>query len=188
MFDLEGISIPHFIPGRIRVRIQQLKDNDELAENIRNYTSEMEFVEKLEINTLTGSVLIEYDSGQKEEIKKLFEQAKNLNLIPDKIDIDQFHAILEGEKLISDFSEDVRFFFKKLNGEIKEFTGNSVTLGELIPIGLFGLGLRSLLLAESIAGPPWHTYFWYAFSTFLILNPSTKDGTNKDEELHAASS
>jgi len=41
----------------------------------------------------------------------------------------------------------------------------------------FGLGIRSLLRAEKIPAPRWHDYFWYGFSTFMLLNPRTERET-----------
>lgn len=187
MFELNRIAISHFIPGRVRVRIDQLKSNEALAKNIRGYASGMDLIKKLKINTLTGSVLIEYDPNQKEEIKKLFKQAKQFNLIPDEIDIDQIHSLLDGKQEIRDFSEEIRFFFKELNNEVKYWTGQKVGLEEMIPIGLLGLGLRSLLVAETIALPAWHTFFWYSFSTFLIFNPSKQNGNVEEGKLKATS-
>jgi hypothetical protein len=189
MFSFDGVTITHFIRGRVRLRITHLKKNEDLADKVRNYASGMDLVENLEINTLTGSILVEYDPEKKEDIKKLFKQAKQFNLIPDEIKLEDIHQILEGKKHPADFAEQVRFFFKQINNEVKTLTGNRVGLNDLVPIGLLGLGIRSLMAAEALTGPPWHTYFWYAFSSFLIFNPSNSnsDGQNEENELHAAS-
>jgi len=191
MVNFDGINISHFIPGRVRLRVQQLKKNEDLANQIRNYASGMDLIEKLEINTLTGSVLIEYNPEQKEEIKQLLYQAKRFNLIPEDLEMDKIHAILEGKEdpsnFSGDFSEDTRFFFKQLNNKVRSWTGDAAGLNELIPIGLFGMGIRSLLVAETLAGPPWHTYFWYAFSTFLILNPAGQPETRKKSRRNTIS-
>lgn len=151
-----------------------MKNNDSLAEQIRAYSSGMKFIEKLEVSTVTGSVLVEYDPNQKKEIEKLIDQARQFHLIPGEIDMDQIHSMLEGKwnpaEVPVDIAGGVRFFFSSINEHIQHWTGGKARLNELVPITLFGLGIRDLVLAESAVGPPWHTYFWYAFSTFMIFN------------------
>ena len=161
------------------MRVKQLKGNESLAATIRNTVSGMGFIEKLRINTLTGSILVEYDAGQRDELKKFIEQAHQAGSIPEEIEVDQIYAILEGKSANGDqdanISANVRSVFGQLNDQVKYWTGNKASLNELIPISLLGLGVRSMMMAESITGPPWHTYVWYAFSSFLVLNPSGGD-------------
>src|SRR5690625_4035943 len=102
MFKLNGLAISHFMPGRFRVRIKQLKKNESLADQIRNYASGLELIDNVEVNTLTGSVLVEYEPDKKGELNQLFEQARQFNLIPEGITIERVHAILEGRESINE--------------------------------------------------------------------------------------
>ena len=52
--------IVSFIPGRIRLRFKELKESA-AAESAKARIKETPGITKVEINRLTGSVLIEYD-------------------------------------------------------------------------------------------------------------------------------
>ena len=52
--------IVSFVPGRVRLRFKELKDNT-AAEMARARIKETPGIKSVEINTVTGSVLIEYD-------------------------------------------------------------------------------------------------------------------------------
>ena len=49
-----------FTPGRIRLRLKELKKNA-VAENVKTRISEVPGITGVEINTVTGSILIEYN-------------------------------------------------------------------------------------------------------------------------------
>ena len=49
-----------FVPGRVRLRFKELKESA-VAENTRQKIQQTSGVTKVEINQLTGSLLIEYD-------------------------------------------------------------------------------------------------------------------------------
>jgi len=50
-----------FVPGRIRLRLRELKNHLALAESAKTRALEIPGVTKVEINPVTGSILIEYD-------------------------------------------------------------------------------------------------------------------------------
>lgn len=54
----------HEIPGRIRVKIPALKRNQELAEEVSTFTFGIPGVTYVAPNTLTGSLIILYDSDK----------------------------------------------------------------------------------------------------------------------------
>jgi len=76
--------IVSFIPGRIRLRFKELKDT-EAAETVKERIRETPGITKVEINPVTGSVLVEYDPAILPE-EKLMETGKqelakfNINL------------------------------------------------------------------------------------------------------------
>jgi copper chaperone CopZ len=49
-----------FTPGRLRLRFKELKE-DVIAENVKTRLSEAPGITKVEINKVTGSILIEYN-------------------------------------------------------------------------------------------------------------------------------
>ncbi len=64
MPDSADIHISHFLPGRIRLRVRAIKGNRGLAEQMRAAFCSVPGLTSLSYNTLTGSVLITYDTGR----------------------------------------------------------------------------------------------------------------------------
>jgi copper chaperone CopZ len=54
----------HEIPGRLRIKIPTIKKNKALAQEINDYVYELNGVVDLNINILTGSVVVNYDPNQ----------------------------------------------------------------------------------------------------------------------------
>lgn len=53
----------HHVPGRLRVKIAWLKHQEHQAEKIRNLFSGLYGIDNIAVNTLTGSVVLNYDSS-----------------------------------------------------------------------------------------------------------------------------
>ena len=51
----------HHTPGRLRVKIPLVKGNQERAKEVREILKELDGVNFIEINTVTGSVVVKYD-------------------------------------------------------------------------------------------------------------------------------
>lgn len=63
--DFVGVvEVKHSIKGRIRYRIPKLKGDNTLAEYITGQLSKVKFINNVEANAITGSLLINYDYGQ----------------------------------------------------------------------------------------------------------------------------
>jgi len=52
-----------FVPGRIRLRFRELKNHVALAESLKARALEIPGVTRVELNPVTGSILLEYDPG-----------------------------------------------------------------------------------------------------------------------------
>jgi len=59
---LENVDIVHFIPGRVRLRASELRGQQGLAGEIQAKLRQIPGITTVEINILTGSVLIGYES------------------------------------------------------------------------------------------------------------------------------
>lgn len=59
-FIIRAVRISAYIPGRIRLYSRKLVGNAELARKIYAYVASYKEIDKVEINTVTGSVLILY--------------------------------------------------------------------------------------------------------------------------------
>jgi hypothetical protein len=52
----------HNTPGRLRIKIPYLKDNADLAYEIRDILSEIDGIDRISINTVTGSIIVHYNA------------------------------------------------------------------------------------------------------------------------------
>ncbi|MFO7986017.1 MAG: hypothetical protein R6U38_09130 [Desulfatiglandaceae bacterium] len=53
----------HYVPGRLRIRIPLLKSQPDEKVNIETLFTEIEGMEKIVLNEITGSVVFTYDPG-----------------------------------------------------------------------------------------------------------------------------
>jgi Heavy metal associated domain 2 len=51
----------HHVPGRVRIRNKAFKNNDENAAAVRRLLQDLAGVREIELNCLTGSLLVRYD-------------------------------------------------------------------------------------------------------------------------------
>jgi len=98
---MADVQILHAIPGRIRFRMSQVKENAAFAKQLEQSLACMQMVKWSKINPQTGSVLIGYDSEllpalselqagkipQGEGAAELLTLAKVLGLIPEEEDL-----------------------------------------------------------------------------------------------------
>jgi hypothetical protein len=53
----------HHVPGRLRLRARSFKNSEEKAAEIRALCTQLPGIEAIELNTLTGSLLVRYDKA-----------------------------------------------------------------------------------------------------------------------------
>jgi hypothetical protein len=52
----------HHVPGRLRIRVAELKRDTERAETVRNAVAIAAGVKSVEVNAITGSLIVYYDA------------------------------------------------------------------------------------------------------------------------------
>lgn len=85
-YFLSHLNVASFVPGRIRCYSNLLKDNPQNALSLKNMFAKFDDLIDLQINTLTGSVLIKYEPCEliqhealvkiEKELKHKFEKSK----------------------------------------------------------------------------------------------------------------
>jgi hypothetical protein len=58
---MQGVYVSHAIPGRIRIKLPNVKGNPALAAELERRLAAMYVVQWVEVSPLTGSVLLGYD-------------------------------------------------------------------------------------------------------------------------------
>jgi len=167
--EIEGLKLVHALPGRVRLRVARVKGNPSLAQRAQKRLANVPGVIQVEAKPVTGSLLIRYDPLQltfPESWETL--SATLAQLFPEMGEISLWTWITSltdqpGPSPDANPAGSIADFF---TGK----AAGSLDLKLLVPLTLFLFGARALWLAEKATFPAWYDYFWFAFSTFYMLN------------------
>lgn len=173
--ESEGVRVVHAIPGRIRLKVPELKDNPRLAETIQDRLMAVPAIRWAETSPRTGSVLVLYELERLGQDESLRAVSESLEPVLPGLDARQLQATIgretngaQGLPSILDRRR-ITGLFGSLNNGLGTVTG--VDLRVLVPVALFFLGVRGLLASDQVRFPSWYDFFWFSFGTFLALNP-----------------
>ena len=144
--------ISHRSAGRVRLRVPERKRDDWYFSSLREGLLKEEGVDDVEVNPLTGSVLVT-GRGAEEAVSSLSSQGL---------------VVLRQEDIqgkTTTLHEGVAEGFAGLDRQIKAFTGNAVDLSGLAFVALVAAGLYQIGKGN-FAAPAWYTAFWYALGIF----------------------
>ncbi|NTU48428.1 MAG: heavy-metal-associated domain-containing protein [Syntrophobacteraceae bacterium] len=114
----------HNVPGRMRVKIPHMKRNQSSAEELQRILNQIEGIDSTAVNTLTGSIVINYDS-------RLIGPNRILNALKDKGYVDPSKAMMTNDDVIeSAVSKAGGVLGKALLGLLveKTFEGSALSL------------------------------------------------------------
>jgi Heavy metal associated domain 2 len=172
------MKVVHAIPGRVRVKIARLKENPVLAREVQARLSAVQGIQHVEVNPVTGSVLVLYDRTAFESLDSMLSLAPWFSpLFPDIEfrELEDWPASVNGNSNATPFTERLTTFFEGFNAKVGETTGG-VDLKLLLPLTLFLLGMRGVLAVGKGVFPTWYDLLWFAFGTFFMLNPGVVGG------------
>jgi hypothetical protein len=175
---IAGIKVVHAIPGRIRVKISRIKEDPALARELQERLSAARGIERAEVNPITGSVLVLYDKTELASLDSLLSVAGWFGpLFADFefSELEDWLASANGDGANTPFAEHLSAIFGSLNAKIGQTTGG-IDLKLLLPLTLFLLGIRGVLVAGKGVFPTWYDLLWFAFGTFFMLNPGVVGG------------
>lgn len=167
-----ALRVVHACPGRVRFKAAKLK-GEAFARQVAAKLRQIPGIREVQTNAVTGSLLIYYNLPElttptstlalTEATAELFPELQPQTLL----------AELKSPPLASpSAARGLTGVLAAANAQVAALTGG-LDLKFLVPLLLFGLGVRSLLLAEKIQAPSWYDYFWFAFSTFMMLHRGT---------------
>jgi hypothetical protein len=175
---IDGIKVVHAIPGRVRVKVSRLKEDPAFVREIQERLSVVRGIQQVEVNPVTGSVLVLYDRTTLESPDSLLSLAAWLSSIFPDLEFGELESWLtsaNGNGTATPLAEHLTSFLGGLNAKVGETTGG-VDLKLLLPLSLVLLGVRGMLVAGKGVFPAWYDLFWFAFGTFLMLNPGAVGG------------
>jgi hypothetical protein len=170
-----AITIAHTVPGRIRLKVPKLRDNETLATQLQERFAATASAQLVGTNTRTGSLVIHYDPvtiASLEAQQALLAPLAALFPADDLPDLAASQAqAANGEGALPPLAATIRSFFDNVNKTVDSVTGGNADLKVLVPSLLFGLGVRSLLQSEKLMSPAWYDFLWFAIGTYFMLNP-----------------
>ena len=178
--------VAHQITGRMRIKLPRAKRNPTLLRRIQRLITPLTGVKRVEINPLTGCVLIHYDFDPRQDFFTILTRQAALAAVialkpPELTDIEKIAAIIEAEaELLAAHSKAARSiisFIKQLNQEIRTGTNNMADLKVLTSLGL---ALYLFFETEAPAARPLMLGLGlFSFNSFVALHepqPSVKVG------------
>lgn len=153
---LPKARVSHQSRKRLRIRIPSERGNEAYFARLREVLAGHQGVEAVEINRLTGSVLLLGDGLDPQAVRAV-GQEKGL-----------FGIEATGNPGRNPPSHLPGVAVKPLQGlqnGMDQLTGGNLNLSGLIFFALLGTGVHQILRGNFTA-PPWYTAFWYAFGVF----------------------
>jgi hypothetical protein len=178
--EAEGTRVVHISPGRIRLKVAGVKDNPALAGEIRRRLTTTRGVQHVETNPLTGSVLVLYDAAGVPSSDSFLALADSLAALLPGTDVRKLAETWlaqasNGRTPTPSLAHDIAEILGAVNSRVEKATGG-LDLKVLLPLSLFFLGVRSVVVSRPLPVPTWYDFLWFALGTFVMLNRDTVDG------------
>ncbi len=172
---IRGARVVHQIPGRVRVRLPRAERNPRLLHELRGFIESLGGVRQVEINPVTGSILVHYQPESQDQIHSLLRQADMFESPPELTDADELAATIEKEAEFlaahSELALGVVQACKALNREVRTATDNAVDLKVLLPAGLAVWAF--LKHGVEASTPLWVTLAIFSVNSFIALHRPT---------------
>jgi hypothetical protein len=153
---LPGAFICHQSPRRLRIKIASQKGNVEFFDQLQNTLARLQTFDRLEVNALTGSVLL---VDKNLNVDHIAEHARDLRLF-DLMDQNDSRSSITTQ-LVSNLGD--------LNNSIRRLTSGEIDLVGSLLLVLLISGLTELIRGN-LRMPPWYTTFWYAFGLYKLAS------------------
>jgi hypothetical protein len=149
---LPGAFICHQSAHRLRFRIAARRGDAEYFDNLKQTLSRFQKFAKLEVNALTGSVLI-------------VDEHIVVDDIADYAAARQLFALNDPGNSRSPMTTQLVSHLENINTGVRRLTSGEMDIAGILLLFLLISGLTELLRGN-IRMPPWYTAFWYAFGVF----------------------
>src|SRR6201992_2468842 len=142
MTTMMNVQVAHQVPGRIRLKVPNVKENPELVEQIKQMFHVIPGIEDVTVNPTTGSVVLCYDTDKHDEFHGHLEQHTGGHERPPTNEIDALaNKIGQEAEFLAEHSHTARVivdYFKHFDDQIKLVTGNVVDLKIVLALGSAG--------------------------------------------------
>ena len=179
---MQTIEVAHAIPGRIRIKIEPLRGDEDLAHELTERLWELPGVQWVEANPTIGSVTLRYDADSRNWADQTL--APGLRTVFGAVELTDQSRELEpvrGGGGGGFHAGQVKEFFAGANRTVAAATGGT-DMKILLPLALVVLGVHGFVSAEKLPGPRWYDLLWFGFGTFMMLNAAGVPPSRAAEE------
>lgn len=171
------LKIVHQVPGRIRMKIPSAKGNPDQLETYKQVLSAIPGVESIEVNPVTGSIVLVYDPDKNYDFGSGFTNHMNRHQPepprprPPTNEIDAVATKIQQEaEYLAEHSQAARMvvdFCSEANRQIKVATGNMLDLKMLLAVAVVGVTIFEVGAAS--ATPVWVTLALFGLNHFIEM-------------------
>ncbi len=164
-------DVAHRTHGRVRIKVRHGKRDPERLQQVADQIRAFPGVERVEINPITGSIVLYYDVDRHAEFDRHFERHREQIEPPPtqrapETEIDKLASTIENEaEFLAEHSVAARAMFdfcKRLDREIKVASGNNLDLKLLFAGGV--VAFTVLEVGATAATPVWVTISLFAMN------------------------
>jgi cation transport ATPase len=165
-----NVQVAHQVPGRVRLKVPNVKENPELVDQIKQMFNAIPGIEEVTVNPTTGSVVLQYDTDHHDAFHGHLEQHHTGgHERPPTNEIDALASKIEQEaEYLAEHSHTARVivdYFKHFDQGIKLATGNVVDLKIVLALGIAGFTIFEV--GASAATPVWVTISIFALNHMI---------------------
>lgn len=159
---LPEAQLTHFTTGRLRLKIRTKRGDEAYFASLRERLAQLPLVRDVEINPVTGSVLISHGlEVTPEAAAPMAEYAERSGLF-------RLSIPAVGRSPVARTITDT---FTSVDRRIQGFTNGDFDLPTVTTLGLAGFGLFQIGKGNVVA-PAWYVVFWYAMNIFMKAQPA----------------
>lgn len=153
--------IAHRTPHRLRIRIPSKKGDGDYFAALRAFLLEAGHADRVEVNPLTASVLIESSRGV-----EAFAEPGTAG---------EWYALGGEAAAAKPLSRKVVQGFRAVDAQIEQMSGGELDIPSLALLGLICTGIYQISIGNFVA-PAWYTAFWYAASIAVKADKPDQPG------------
>ncbi|HIK45753.1 MAG TPA: hypothetical protein IGR64_12845 [Leptolyngbyaceae cyanobacterium M65_K2018_010] len=162
-------------PGRVRVRLGEAwRDPDRMATIVQSLTPFVPALRRVKTSPAIGTLTLYFDPSQ-DSGEALFERLSAMGLIA-----------LSSSALPS-AAQRLTHLTDAWNQRINQWTEGTADLRFLVPMALAILALRRFMVnGNGLKSAPWYILAWYAFDSFMKLNPNPASPSTREKAVEPA--
>jgi hypothetical protein len=153
----EALQLVHHHPGRLRVRADRFRVDEEAVAHVREGVERIRGVTRFEHSVRTGSLLVEYQPGvaEPEQILAFIADAADLDRYSPKVAVPQEPGLVAIEAV------------REVNAITYELTGKRFDLRTMVPAGLATMAAYAFLEQRGERLPRWDNLLYWSYQIFV---------------------